>query len=104
MGEFQDVESEDKIMDEDEEEFFDEDEGEEVYPCEAWVSIYIKYIYNPLIRQFFFFFLNRGAPVLKEVAAVFGISYCQLLLLTIFQMSRLLMTSVQKISTTSPQN
>ena len=33
MGEFQDVESEDKIMDEDEEEFFDEDEGEEVYPC-----------------------------------------------------------------------
>ena len=58
MGEFQDVESEDKIMDEDEEEFFDEDEGEEVYPCEAWVSIYIKYIYNPLIRQFFFFFFE----------------------------------------------
>ena len=56
-----------------------------VYPCEAWVSIYIKYIYNPLIQQFFFFFfLNRGALVLKEVAAVFGISYCQLLLLTLF--------------------
>ena len=29
MGEFQDVEFEDKIMDEDEEEFFDEDEDEE---------------------------------------------------------------------------
>ena len=40
-----------------------------VYPCETWVSIYTKYIYNPLIRQFFFF-LNHGAPVLKEVAAV----------------------------------
>ena len=29
MDEFQDVEFEDKIMDEDEEEFFDEDEDEE---------------------------------------------------------------------------
>ena len=33
--------------------------------CEVWVSIYIKYIYNP-----FFFFLNRGVPILKEVAAL----------------------------------
>jgi hypothetical protein len=37
--------------------------------CEVWVSIYIKYIYNPFFF-FFLFFLNRGVPILKEVAAL----------------------------------